>query len=380
MTDDTSADILAWSIGRPPWQRDALRRLFKSGAIAATEIDELVDLCKSAHGLASPRTADPLSKDHLKANGGASTAVSLLSVTHHLGVNALAPEQTVSFGPSLTVVFGQNAAGKSGYTRILKNACRSRSPEGILGNVISGAKPLKGQATIRFNDGLKDDSHKWHPDLPSPGALTTISVFDTHSAGVYLRDKTDVAFRPFGLDIFDKLSRACGEVRLKLEAERAKLASTPSSLPLLPKGTAARAIVDGLTSLTNMENVRKVATLSEEERARLNLLRAQERDALAADPRKLGRELTVKTQRIESVVRHVTGVARALGPESAKDLGSSLDTLRSAQLALQALKTSVLTADLLPGTGDREWKVMWEAARAFSSVAYAGQEFPESRP
>ena len=33
------------------------------------------------------------------------------------------------FGPNLTVVYGDNAAGKTGYIRILKSACRGRGPE-----------------------------------------------------------------------------------------------------------------------------------------------------------------------------------------------------------------------------------------------------------
>lgn len=90
-----------------------------------------------------------LAKTHLAIPAGTNVdPVTLSSVTHHRGVNALAPEQTVAFGPNLTIVFGQNAAGKSGYTRILKRACRSRFTEDVLGNVLSGEKPLKGRATL----------------------------------------------------------------------------------------------------------------------------------------------------------------------------------------------------------------------------------------
>jgi energy-coupling factor transporter ATP-binding protein EcfA2 len=376
MTDETSADILEWSKGRPAWQRDALRQLFVGGDIASAEIDELVELCKSAHGLATPRSATPLSKDHIRASTGSAGAVSLRGVTHHVGVNALAADQTVVFGPALTVVYGQNAAGKSGYTRILKHACRSRSPESILGNVISGAKPLKAQATINFREGAVDALYKWHPDLVSPPALTTVSVFDTHSAGVYLREKTDVAFRPFGLDIFDKLSRACGEVRIKLEAERAKLLGTQSGLPLLSEGTVAKSIVDGLNSLTNIANVQKIATLSEAETKRLAELRAQERDALAADPKQRARDLALKGQRIGGLATHLTSISRAVGAEAVRDLRESAEALGVAQSALSTLRATALTAELLPGTGGREWKSMWDAVRTFARIAFPGKLFP----
>ena len=50
-----------------------------------------------------------------------------------------------------------------------------------------------------------------------------MSVFDTQCAAVYLTEKTDVAFRPFGLDLFDKLVQACKAVRTKLESEQRAL-------------------------------------------------------------------------------------------------------------------------------------------------------------
>ena len=76
------SDTLTWSQERPAWQRDALRRLFTSGAVTPEDLDELTEICRAQR-----------------------------SLTHHSGVNALASEQTVSFGLGLTIVYGENAAG-----------------------------------------------------------------------------------------------------------------------------------------------------------------------------------------------------------------------------------------------------------------------------
>ena len=146
---DVFSEILDWSQDLPAWQRDALRRLFTSAVLSTKDIEDLVEVCKAAHGLSTtPRTPEPLKKEHLATKTGQARPVSITSVTHHHGVNALAAEQTVAFGENLAVVYGQNAAGKSGYTRILKRACRSRGIENILGNVLSGEMPLKPQATM----------------------------------------------------------------------------------------------------------------------------------------------------------------------------------------------------------------------------------------
>jgi hypothetical protein len=354
MTGNILDEILAWSTERPAWQRDALRRLFTVGTLTPSDLDELATLCKAGHGLAPPRAPDMLAKSHLAIPGGGADTepVTLASVTHHRGVNALAAEQTVAFGPNLTIVFGQNAAGKSGYTRILKRACRSRFTEDVLGNVLSGEKPLKGRATIRFREGTTETPFEWAPSVPPAGPLAAISVFDAQCAPVYLRDKTDVAFRPFGLDIFDRLSAVCAEIRKRLEMERAALNATPSVLPEIPSGTQARLFVDNLTSLTKPEALSALTTLSKAEERRLKELRDRVRDLRAADPTRTAKELTLKAQRFEAVATHIGKLAETFSDAALEGLRSSTESLRAAQQTLELLRKTVITPGLLTGTGE----------------------------
>ena len=118
-------EILNWSTDRPAWQRDALRRLVLNGELTDDDIRGLTDICKSSHGLTEQREIFPLAKEHLPDRGAGSAPVALDSIFHHRGVNALAENQTLNFSPHLTVVYGDNAAGKTGYIRILKSACRA---------------------------------------------------------------------------------------------------------------------------------------------------------------------------------------------------------------------------------------------------------------
>ena len=134
-------EILEWSRGCPDWQRDALRRLVVNGELSGGDILVLAEICKAKQGLADPRRVTLLTKSQVPTTCGAALPVSIESIFHYRGVNALAKDQTLSFGPSLSVIYGDNAAGKTGYIRILKSACRARGQEEILGNVVSGATP-----------------------------------------------------------------------------------------------------------------------------------------------------------------------------------------------------------------------------------------------
>jgi hypothetical protein len=376
MSDTLLAEILDWSKDRPAWQRDALRQIFSSAKINSDELDELVVLCKAARGLSDPKAARVLTEEHLAVQSRSSAAITLTSVTHGHGVNALAPNQTITFGPNLTVVYGQNAAGKSGYTRILKRACRSRGTEEILGDVLSGSAPLKAQATIRYRDGAREEQFVWAPDVAANSELGAVSVFDAYCAPVYLREKTDVAFRPFSLDVFDKLSAVCGEVRTRLESEFAKLSAIVAKLPVLAEGTRAHLLVARITSLTNVDELRTLAMLTPEEQRHLTELKDRQRDLQATDPKQRARELELKAERVDLLANHVTVLVKALGHEGYGTLRAAADSLRGARENLMVLRATALSADLLPGSGEEAWRSMWDAARQFSSAAYPAMPFP----
>lgn len=188
-------EILGWSQDRPAWQRDGLRRLVTNGELSEDDFIELTEICKSVHGLFDRRNSIPLAKEHLPDRSSGSPQVTLVSIFHRQGVNALAENQTLKFGANLTVVYGDNAAGKTGYIRILKSACRARGQEKILGNVVSGSTPLAPTVSIKYSVGTEENFREWS-GRGEDDSISRVSVFDTQCATVYLTEKTDVAFRP----------------------------------------------------------------------------------------------------------------------------------------------------------------------------------------
>ena len=370
--------ILAWSQGRPLWQRDALRRLVLNGELSDDDVRILTEICKTAHGLAEPQEIVPLAKDRIpeKSNGG--VPVSLESIFHHRGVNALAEDQTLKFSPNLTVVYGDNAAGKTGYIRILKSACRARGQEKILGNVVSGATPLTPVVSIKYRVGDEPESREWAGNGEDE-FVSRVSVFDTQCAAVYLTEKTDVAFRPFGLDLFDKLVRACKAVRAQLEREQGTLSSNAlaSVQVQIPEGTAVSKLLGNITSLTNPEAVHSLAQLSSEEDARLALLEKSLLDLQANDPEKLIRQLTLRSGRLETLARHLEDVEAALSVEAVDAVFSARKKARRKSKEAKKLREATFQSGMLTGTGSEPWSTLWKTARKFSEeLAYPGQAFP----
>jgi energy-coupling factor transporter ATP-binding protein EcfA2 len=327
--------------------------------------------------LAEQHDTVPLEKQHLSSQA-ANGKVSLVSLFHHRGVNALAENQTLRFGTGLTVVYGDNGAGKTGYIRILKHACHARGSEKILGNVVNGATPPAPAVTIKYKVGAEADIREWHGSTQNE-LLSRVSVFDTQCAAVYLTEKTDVAFRPLGLDLFDKLVKACKAVRIKLESEQKALGSSSlaSLQATIPQGTRVAKFLASVNSLKKPESVHSLAQVSIDEEAHLASLEKCLLDLQTTDTEKLLRQLTLFAGRTQGLVHHINEVESCLSDEALNAVFDTRTDGRRKSAEAKQLRASTFPQSLLQGTGSDTWTALWEAARLFSlEQAYKGEAFP----
>ena len=375
------SEIIEWSVTRPSWQRDALRRLVVQGSLRKEDISALAMLCKKTHGLTDAPSPVALRASHLPKPDEVTQSVSLRSLTHHGGVNALASQQVVEFGQQLTVVYGANAAGKSGYTRILKRACRARGAEEILGNVVSPASLRSPAATIAFDVDGQSHSHRWRDNEPPNPFLSRISVFDHHCASVYVAQKTDVAFRPMGLDLFDQLSDACEAVKEILEKERRTLAVQRLTLPVVPPNTTVARLVANVTALSDPSKVNALATLTSDDIARVEELRSRLNDLQSRDHDRKAQAIEFRARRVRILVANLRDVAEVSSSTFGRKLLKRRNWLRQARQALREHRAGTFTDQPLRNTGSEAWRHLWNAAKLFSeSDAYPDRIFPVTEP
>ena len=304
--------------------------------------------------------------------------MSLESIYHHEGVNALAKDQTLKFCKGLTLVYGDNGAGKTGYIRILKQACRARGQEHILGNVVSEGAPPKPAITIKYSAGDDGTARQWFGG-DADEFISRVSIFDTQCAAVYLKERTDVAFLPFGLDLFDNLVKACKNVRTRLEQEQRALNVNATSLiiPQIPAGTAAAKLVGNITSLTKPGVVLAITRLSPEEEERLAILEKTLLDLQANDPKRLAAQLKIRADRLRALGEHLRVLEQVLSDAEVTAIFSIRAAGRSKSEEARRLREMTFPPNLLPGTGGEQWKAMWESSRLFSEQqAYPEKVFP----
>ena len=142
-------DLLSkWFSKRPQWLQIAAKRLLEKDEITTKDISELTLLClQEAEGtFASTNYSFPKNAFSQNTTG----SLRLCSIGNIEGVNALAPKVPLKFGKDITVIYGLNASGKSGYVRLLKQICGARNPGDLHRNVYVTTPHMQQNATITF--------------------------------------------------------------------------------------------------------------------------------------------------------------------------------------------------------------------------------------
>jgi hypothetical protein len=367
------AELVAWSGNCPVWQRDALRRLCAQDQLTEEDLNALTTMCK-----AGGQGAVSLTREHVRDPAAGSETVTLRAMhdVHH--VNALAAGERLTFDKTgVTIIYGDNGSGKSGYARVLKRVCRARlaRDESILPNIYSSVIGTP-TAVIDFSVNGQNRATTWMLERAADPLLSAVSVFDCRTANVHVDQTNNVAYTPLPLKMLASLAQVCQDVKQRINNEiKALQQQTPASIskPKCPPNTKVGRIIVELSASTKPDTVTALATLSEAEKTRLAVLNAD----LASDPVRTARQLQTSKKTIDTLIIRLQRLAAGLADNKVDELISAHRDWKAAQTASLAASSVLFSDDPLPDIGSDGWRALWEAARAYSqTAAYPERAFP----
>jgi energy-coupling factor transporter ATP-binding protein EcfA2 len=371
-------NISQWAAEQPAWIDDAVRRLVM-GSLTAEDIHELSDLAEAEHGLPKPsgRVAVRLDPKTLPAAVQNGLNVSLVALRSPKNLNAIDSDQALVFeAAGLTIVYGHNGAGKSGYVRALKKACRARNVEEILPDVyLTGQSPAPASALFDWNEGQSLKTKEWTVGTAAPESLSQISVFDAHCARVFVDNQAKVLFVPSGLEVIHGLSDALGPVQRTIEANRKADIFNHAQLASLTADTIVGRAYAKLGPNSDTEMFKKLATLSaEEEVERQELIELFNEK----DPVKLAATARRTATRLGTLRGELATLELPLVDAAANKLAEAFETMVAAETASKlAAETLLIKGAKVTGTGSEHWEILLRSAMKYATeVAYPGREFP----
>ncbi|MFV8904719.1 hypothetical protein ABQ333_05610 [Serratia fonticola] len=375
-TNTTPDSFDSWLNSRPLWMQTAAKFLVENKRFPnPEEINALSLLCITEVSNKNSNEFDPI-KPGMLQHAANSQSLRLSSINDVHGINAIKNGATLSFGTkNLTVIYGSNGSGKSGYSRLLKEICGSRAKEALYPNVFQNDNPPT-RAEINFKHNDMDKVISWNTSLGAIQPLRNVHIFDSKAASIYMGEKNEATYEPSRMRFISSLIKVCDSVSNDISERQQKLVKKIPSFPSELLESPAAKWLSTLSSKTKQASIDLECLYTPD----LDIERINGEGALA-EKDILGRLKAIERDRI--MIAQITSRMGSIKTKLSDDALSQLiiarkDSVDKRRIASEDAKR-VFNNISLDGVGESIWLALWEQARKYSeSFAYKNIKFPNT--
>jgi hypothetical protein len=378
--------LVAWSEELPEWQRDALHRIALSEALGDADRAAIRNRLLNVHGIAveGDTQCTALTEADLPATAGAAEPIILCGLGPLRHVDKLADNQELRCGVAgITLNFGDNGTGKSGYARVAKKLCLARIVDELQCDVF--AEEAVPPAKVRFRyraPGQPTQTEEWTDGDPRPAVLGRMMVLDSANAKVYVDGRSEITYLPREIEIVARLGALCTELANEMQQETEPIAQRyrhPCDAAY-DRATPAGRLVALLVVATGLQALPTEAALHEAGvwNAELDTQLAELETALAQNPALRAATLRRNEQILNGLAADLDTTASLVDDAAVTRLSGEIkqavETARVAALSAQ----DRFAMDPIPQAGQGAWERMYAYARKFaadSGVRNTGEAF-----
>lgn len=368
------SELMEWAATRPWWQQQALARVASGEKLGSD------DYASIAASLLKPAPVPPSRgwlADVRPPGESTEEQVKLVAVHDVKNVNRLRHDERLTFGvEGVTVVFGFNGSGKSGYARLLKQMVRTRHREDILPDVFGGQQQSREGHLDYEVGGVAAGADL--ADAP-PLELGRVAFYDEKCGDAYLTTEAEIAYRPSALTLLDDLYEVCDGVRHALDRLLAENQQAAMPMPLLASGTPSAAFVTSLHADSTDDEIGTACAIAGEHEVEADRLAAEESRLRSTSPEREKTRLNAMASAVEVTSAHLKHLEHVLGTDAVAALHKLDENAREKRAAASIASTASFDGEPVEGVGSSTWKALWEAARRFSETkAYPSETYPHT--
>lgn len=360
----------AWGRTLKPWQRALLHRAVQHTSISDADIAAGYESYLVANGLAAAASAPLAAAPPFVARSSSSTSVPLVldRVDNMQGVNAIPDGTALSFAAGLTVIYGRNGAGKTGFARVIANSCFSRHKPNILSDVRLAAKK-QPSAQFHFRLGNEACPPFQYGDGSRSDTLERVSFFDRIVADQHVGSENTFEYKPAGFDVFPELARAYTELAKKLDSDIASR-RLPNDFPqsFLEPTTSISTTIVGLSKDTDLIALAELANFGENELARLSTLDEQLVSLRSSDTTAAVSELQQARDGLADLLLKLRALGEKFGTEEVERRDSLAAAAKAREADAALAGTEQFRRPFFSAVGSVQWEQFVHAAHGLAAA------------
>lgn len=363
-------DVLSWAQKRPWWQQKALARIIAGDAFGEHDYEEIArSLMEEPESPPDGGWFSNLTPPQVTQ----AEPVQLVAVKKLANVNRLAPGQELTFEENgLTVVYGHNGSGKSGYARVISSMVGARHQKKILPDVFANDSG-KPSGEVVFSVG-GDERSALLGQSPDPD-LKRIAFYDEHCGNSYLTTEAEISYRPSAVKLLEELADVCTGVSQVIEAWKQEI-KQPGLLPQVHSDGSAEAFLRNLSASTTDDAVEAAIQCPRDAAEQLEKQRKTVARLRVSDPTQEKAQLVETSKALTMIADHLETLDEKVGVRAEKQLTELVEDADVAQEAANLASLRTFVNEPLSEVGSSVWKALWSAAESYSKVVYPDHEFP----
>jgi hypothetical protein len=375
----TTEKITAWaSTELRYWEQAALNLLLSKDSLGEGDYLELTECFLQEAGLAKktrPWPRLPFVDGRLVRAVHAKCR--LEGIRNLRGVNALPNDQEIKFGKQLTLIYGRNGAGKTGYARPLASAAFSRGTRQVLPDAGSNQPLERAQACIDISYGEVKETIKWTYGEPCP-ALSGFYVFDSESLVPHLCNENALSFSPAGLSILTRLAEVTDQVRDEIKQQIANREREQDFRLFFHGDSDVTALIANLNSRTDIDCLEKLSSLSSEEESFETQIKKQIAELQLLDVPKRVAKLGQEATDLENLVLAIAEADRLLGKSTEDTIKQLLTEVREQRNEVTQSGADQFKFEPFTKIGTPPWQAFLSAAKSLSDAESEGRsKYPD---
>lgn len=365
-------DVLRWAGSRPWWQQKVLARIIAGDTFEQQDYEDIArSLMEEPEsppdgGWFSNLTPPQATRDE---------SVRIVAVRGLANVNRLAPGQELTFDPNgLTVVYGNNGSGKSGYARVISSMVGARHQDRVLPDVfVSDPGTPSGEVVFSVGD---DERSALLGQSPDPD-LKRIAFYDEHCGDSYLTTEAEISYRPSAVKLLEDLAVVCTGVSRVIEAWKQDI-SQPGLLPKVDSQGSAKAFLRDLSASTTDDDIKAATQCPSDIDEQLDAQKSITARLRVSNPTLEKARLIETSNALTMIANHLETLEAKTGEQAEKRLAVLVEKAESAKKAADLASQRTFENDPLPEVGSSVWKLLWDAAESYSNVVYPNHSFPNT--
>ncbi|MGH9352989.1 MAG: AAA family ATPase [Terriglobia bacterium] len=289
-------------------------------------------------------------------------------------VNALMEGQAIDFNPKLTVIFGENACGKTGYVRVLKKAAAVRTTEAVLPDVSQvQTTDQPPTARIAFRLGQEEPQEVDWKDQAGLAPFNRIDVFDQRATALHVNGDLNYVYTPGELARFPLVQQGIEGVRSRLEQGVSDRAQTSNPfLAQFDRQSRIYPLIDSLGAATDLAQMKSLATVTNAEKQEIPGLKTEVEALQTVNP-------AAQLKLAEGVKQHLNALIKAFSAVGRFDLSKyakSLERLQKAEQQYEKATQESFAGLPIPGLLKEEWRRFIQAGEEYLKTLDGAGEYP----